>query len=318
MPPPVLPVREDIPAELLRRPPAATLDWVGRAVGPRARVTRVRRLRNSWAAAMHAVDVADGDTTHRLVLRRWARADWPPDEGVVANETAALRHLAATSVSTPSFVAADADARATDVPALLMTRLPGRVVLQPARRGQWLRALADALRGIHALDAPPSAGLFDYRPWNVGIVNEPPAWTTDPASWRRAIDVVAAGVPIHERRVLCHRDFHPGNVLWARGQVSGIVDWTHACSGPPAVDVAHCRLNLAMLFDLDAADEFAASYGAVDDLAWFDVADAFGTGSHAPDAWRWDDGKRADLTPDVLIARLDAFLADALSRIRSA
>jgi hypothetical protein len=47
----------EIPAELRRTPLGATLEWVAGLIGPDARVTGVRRLRNAWSAAMHAVDV---------------------------------------------------------------------------------------------------------------------------------------------------------------------------------------------------------------------------------------------------------------------
>ena len=74
----------EIPAELREDPPGPALEWVASQVGAGARVTAVRRLRNAWAAAVHAIDVdtADG-VRHELVLRRWARTDIPPDAGVV-------------------------------------------------------------------------------------------------------------------------------------------------------------------------------------------------------------------------------------------
>ncbi len=71
------------------------------------------------------------------------------------------------------------------------------------------------------------------------------------------IEIVQRGAP-DVALGFCHRDYHPGNVLWSRRQVSGVVDWTHACHGAPAVDVAHCALNLAVLFGTDVAAEFAA------------------------------------------------------------
>jgi aminoglycoside phosphotransferase (APT) family kinase protein len=55
--------------------------------------------------------------------------------------------------------------------------------------------------------------------------------------------------------VLLHRDFHPGNVLWRRGQVSGLVDWQGACAGPAAADVGYCRVNL-LTFGSAAAERF--------------------------------------------------------------
>jgi aminoglycoside phosphotransferase (APT) family kinase protein len=112
--------------------------------------------------------------------------------------------------------------------------------------------------------------------------------------------------------VLCHRDFHPGNVLWRDGRLSGVVDWTHSCVGPAAADVAHCRVNLAVLFGQDVADEFARRYGAVDDLAWFDVVDLVGWRTLEP--WRWQDAGRVDITAETLATAADTFLADAVDR----
>jgi aminoglycoside/choline kinase family phosphotransferase len=57
-----------------------------------------------------------------------------------------------------------------------------------------------------------------------------------------------------------HRDFHPTNVLFRRGRVSGVVDWVNACRGPAGVDVAHCRVNLVLLSGPDVADRFLDAY----------------------------------------------------------
>jgi aminoglycoside phosphotransferase (APT) family kinase protein len=69
-----------------------------------------------------------------------------------------------------------------------------------------------------------------------------------------------------------HRDFHPGNVLWRRHRVTGVVDWANACRGPWDVDVVHCRTNLIGLSRVEAADRFEAAYrsetGRVLDPYW--------------------------------------------------
>jgi hypothetical protein len=46
----------------------------------------------------------------------------------------------------------------------------------------------------------------------------------------------------------------PGNTLWARGRLTGVVDWSYGSWGPPAVDAAHLRWNLALAFGPEAAD----------------------------------------------------------------
>ena len=83
--------------------------------------------------------------------------------------------------------------------------------------------------------------------------------------------------------------------------------------GPAAADVAHCRLNLTLLFGLEVADDFARRYGPLDDLAWFDLVDAVGWGPL--EAWRWRDAGRTDITQDTLVQSFDDFLAAAVERL---
>jgi aminoglycoside phosphotransferase (APT) family kinase protein len=252
---------------------------------------------------MHAVDVERAGGIHDLVLRRWARSDIRPDRHVVENEAAALTLLGDAALPTPRLVAADPQPTECDAPALLMTRLAGHGDLAPRDVDPWLDDLATALRAIHAAQVPEPGELFmEYTPWNVDV--DVPPWSARPDHWRRAREIVAAGVPSYTP-MLCHRDFHPGNVLWRRGRISGVVDWTHACRGPAAIDVARCRVNLTVLFGLDVADEFARRYGNVDDLPWFDVADVLGMGSGRPDASRWIDAGRIDIDTARLIDRMD-------------
>jgi aminoglycoside phosphotransferase (APT) family kinase protein len=295
-----------VPRELQRRPPPDTLRWVAAQIGARAEVVRVRRLPNSWASAVHAVDVVDGDRRDALVLRRWARIDLPPDPGVVENEATVLTALAASPLPVPRLLAADAEARATDVPAVLMTRLGGRGDLAPKSLDRYVEELAEALHEIQAV----AAALGAYDPW-IDCVDMPP--TNVPDVWTRAIEITHAPFQA-TRTVLCHRDFHPGNVLWTRGRVSAVVDWSHACVGPPAADVAHCRLNLALLFGLDTANAFASAFGPVEDLARFDVEHTVSAHDIGNQLWRFHDAGRTDLTAALIAERRDAFLVDAVRR----
>ena len=83
----------------------------------------------------------------------------------------------------------------------------------------------------------------------------PPPWTRFPRAWAKAIDLYQGPPPTLERPFI-HRDYHPGNVLWRRQHVTGIVDWQSASIGSPMADVAHCRSNLVDHFGIAAADQF--------------------------------------------------------------
>ena len=78
-----------------------------------------------------------------------------------------------------------------------------------------------------------------------------------------------------------HRDYHPGNVLWEAGRLSGIVDWVNASVGSPWADVGHCRVNIASELGPRAADRFLDLYravsGRVDDYhPYWDISAAIG------------------------------------------
>jgi aminoglycoside/choline kinase family phosphotransferase len=78
--------------------------------------------------------------------------------------------------------------------------------------------------------------------------------------------------------VLLHRDFHPGNVLWRYGRVSGVVDWLGACSGPAPADVAHCRTNL-LTMGTEVASRFTVHWEQVAGTTyhpWGDVVTVVG------------------------------------------
>ncbi|NYE75087.1 aminoglycoside phosphotransferase (APT) family kinase protein [Microlunatus parietis] len=49
-------------------------------------------------------------------------------------------------------------------------------------------------------------------------------------------------------RTLMHGDYHPGNLLWRDGALTGVIDWNGARLGSRWFDVAYCRADVAALF----------------------------------------------------------------------
>ena len=93
--------------------------------------------------------------------------------------------------------------------------------------------------------------------------------------WERAFAIFDGPLPPGPRG-LVHRDFHPGNVLWADGAVTGLVDWASAELGHPHADIGHCRWNLARVHGLGVADRFLALTGAVGYAGYWDVVACLG------------------------------------------
>jgi aminoglycoside phosphotransferase (APT) family kinase protein len=262
---------DTLPVELRRTSvPPDVREWIHRETG--APVVRVRRLAGASTTAVHAIAVADG---RRFVLRRYVWPGFLLDEPIAPQrEVDALRFASRAGLPAPDVVAA---ALTAPVPAILMTFLPGRAVAVPD-----LTALAETAAAIHAVDAA-SFG-HDYFPWYEGTAAGPPPGSTRPALWERAIETWQAGPPPY-RRGLTHRDYHPGNVLWRRGHVTGVVDWANACRGPGGCDVAHCRTNLMELADVAVADEFQRRYETItgaDHHPFWEIASVL---EHGPSRW---------------------------------
>jgi aminoglycoside phosphotransferase (APT) family kinase protein len=283
---------------LRRRPPAAALAWAASAFGPGGRVVSVRPLSSAWLAN-HVVEVTDAaEVVHRVVLRRWARPGWEEDpDFTAAREAAILDLLAPTPVPAPRLVAADPDAAVCDVPALLLTFLPGGPPDLAADPGRVIEGLAAALPPVHAVEVPFAASgtrvVPDYHRFYDPATLEPPAWSGRPGLWRRAF-AVAAGPPPDEGACFIHRDYHPANTLWAGGRLVGVVDWTGGSWGPPSFDLAHMRLNLVWDLGLEVADRFLAAHQALtgaDYDPYWDVAAAvdcvpeLGPSGGQPEPW---------------------------------
>jgi aminoglycoside phosphotransferase (APT) family kinase protein len=237
------------------------------------------------ASVVHRLTIDRGGHRDVLVLRQYeheflAMVDSETAE-LVRDEVATLRAVHHAGLPAPEPVAADADGRESDGhPAVLMTRLPGRVDVTPADPEGWLRQMAAMAARIHdvRIAAPPFRSRIDaYAP----VV---PASATRPAVWEAAFGILRQQPP-ERAACLIHRDFQHFNLLWRRGRLTGVVDWATSCTGPADFDIGHCRLNLAALFGADWAERLRLAYEAEAGRAvdpWWDLyaVTAFG------DAWR--------------------------------
>jgi aminoglycoside/choline kinase family phosphotransferase len=132
--------------------------------------------------------------------------------------------------------------------------------------------------------------------------------------WRRAIERYRHGAPASDT-VFIHRDFHPTNVLWRDGKLSGIVDWVNACLGPAGIDVAHCRLNLVVMYGIDAARTFLDAYrrarGDYVHEHYWDIEVLLGALPEPTYYAPWQEFGLTPIEPEVLRARLEELLHDA-------
>jgi len=288
---------------------------------PGARAVSVRRLRGGLSAFMHVVGVAlPGGARLTIVLRRAAPDGHLQTPGQAVAEYRTLSVLHEAGVAAPRPLVLDADGRYFGVPSILMT-YDGRPLVSPRNASVWLADLADALVKLETI----TPDRFDLtllateairerleRPLGDSIAADPLAGEILDALRQNSSGIARAGP------CLVHGDFWPGNTVWRRGRLSAVIDWSTAVIGDPRIDVAQCRVDLAMMHGVDVAEAFLDAHRArrgspAADLWFFDLlcgVTALGEFRH----WLagYHDIGLPRLREDVVEARLRTFLAAAL------
>ena len=156
-----------------------------------------------------------------------------------------------------------------------MRHVDGRHPTEAAvQRPGRIAEMAETLVAIHALDAGLHEVVGPFEFYSPLDRVEIPAGARRPGLWRSAIERVG-DAPAARRGVLLHRDYHPWNTLWSGGRLTGVVDWTNASWGEPAMDLAHWRANLGTCYGVAVADRVIEAYagagGRAIDQTWWDV-----------------------------------------------
>jgi aminoglycoside phosphotransferase (APT) family kinase protein len=236
-----------------RRPSPETLRWVEQAAG--ARVVAWRRMTGGIMSAVHRLTVERHGKRCQLVLRQFEE----PRElhrDLVSREAPLFRDLHSAGLAAPELAGVCANGDATGShPSILMTRLPGRIHLMPEDRDDWLRQIARTAAAIHNAHVAARA----FQGWIDRADLAVPDSASDPRVCQAMIRVLREPGHPPDARVI-HGDFQHFNFLWQRGVLTGVVDWAMASTGPPDLDVGHCRLNLAVLFGAEAAEGFRLAY----------------------------------------------------------
>jgi aminoglycoside phosphotransferase (APT) family kinase protein len=203
---------------------------------------------------------------------------------------------------------------------LLMEFLPGKATARAANPVDYAMRMADALAGIHRLDASEFGFLISTKTeWSPPAVPE----AEDGIPWGEIVSALSnLPQPPWGRVVVRHGDFWPGNLLWTEGQLTGIVDWENALLGPAAADIAITRLDILWAFGPEAMEAFtiqmlAATPLKASHLVYWDLRACLRPMFNLPEwAAPYAALDRPDITYEHLKTVLIGFAEDALLRAR--
>ncbi len=262
----------------------------------------LEELAGSTSAALFVIRSADGEAVVRIFDgQRWQESTSSLSE----REGEILRTLVGTRLPAPELL--------TTLPdnGVVMTLMPGRVWLPQAPSAPWLYELAGMLTRIHQA---PVVVPWVYESWNSMGKQDALEWWSDSDLWKQC-QLILKTRPDTDTTFI-HRDYHPVNLLWRDDHICAVVDWVNACMGPAAVDVAHCRLNLALMYGLTAADSFLAAYEQLNPSwhyqTFWDIDAAFSSLPHLEPYPPWQHFGLTGPDQQMIQQRLVAFVASAI------
>jgi len=199
-----------------------------------------------------------------------------------------MQALHARGLPVPGIIAMSTEPVVDGRPYVLMEALRGERIEAAAARGSDPLELArTAIEVLHQLQATPPehSGIGSEAPvplqgeldrWSWLMERAPAELTGDAPELARRL---ASAVPQETRPVVVHGDYHFGNMLFAGGRVSAVLDWEIAELGHPLLDLC-C---LCVVFQ-GGSDGEARGWGASRGLEPDALRDLFGAD---PAEFRW-------------------------------
>ncbi|MBS4219826.1 aminoglycoside phosphotransferase family protein [Bacillus sp. FJAT-49711] len=297
--------------------PEEVQKWVIDSINPEAAIESISQLKGGISSLVFNVGLLENGGINEYVVRLHFAEGWnenSPD--LVINEAENLRFTRLHKLPTPEIIAIEETKTLFGSYASIMTKLEGKVVLEPDDKKSWLSGLARALVQIHKVEADFPRYYYTYQDPNTFEI---PAWSGLEEEWKKVLAIIKGPRP-EFKECFIHRDYHPTNVLWSRDSVSGIVDWLNACKGPAGVDVGHCRVNLAQLYGVKEADLFLSYYQLYAgpkfkyDPYW-DIISLVDFPLEDPEVYPgWTDLGFTGLTAQIIKERLDAYMVSLINR----
>jgi aminoglycoside phosphotransferase (APT) family kinase protein len=262
-----------------------------------------------------AYDVTLDRTPGRVVVKLYRDGD-----GTAPLEWSRLEFAQRTALPVPEPIVADLESGWFGRPAVVMSRLPGRPDLTPKDVDSSVGALAQTLAQLHETPLDGADGAVTrperFEAWAA------PAGEHDPLT-AAAAAAVTARLPLRtSERVLTHGDFHPGNVLWHRGRISGLVDWSAARLDSRWYDLAYGRASVCIHHGPDIADRLADAYSAIvgrtsDELAVYDLMCVLSSRHYLAESLAADREQGHMPNYPLSVAHLDEHVRRSLARLEA-
>lgn len=253
-------------AELQSQPGDTHLSAIAQALSPGSTARVVRRLTGGMDNGLHVIDLLEpGGDLRQVVLRRFGGEGNSPAEKAT-REWQVLKLLQDHGVSAPVPLLLDKSGTLAGSPAIVISYIDGKPLLRPHEASDWVCQVAQAIWQLQSVEISATRLDFLGPRKNIADVAEFELSKTERfdghllgASLQSAIQESITDV-YDCQAVIAHDDFWPGNILWRNGQLRAIVDWNDAHLRDPATDVGYMWMDLTIVGESEAAEQFVQSY----------------------------------------------------------
>lgn len=253
-------------AELQSVPADDRLTAVAEAVLPGSPVVSVSRLKGGQYNGMHVLELrTSGRRNQQVVLRRFGgEGDSPAVDAF--QEWHVLRMLRELGIAAPDPLFLDADGSVSGYPAIVISFVDGEPLLRPSDASDWTGQVARALWELHSADIDQVDVSFLGPAKNIAEIAATQCARTErfighPLGQRLRSAMLEAIADVSPAvSTVVHGDYWPGNILWHEGRLLVLVDWNDARMGDPATDVGQMWMDLTLLGEHAAAEEFCERY----------------------------------------------------------
>lgn len=234
-----------------------------RRIAPQSKLLRTWYLEGGSSAAMTAFEIEHTDgKKSKLIVRRPSGGSFKRNPAAAANEFKLLQVTHGLGLATPVPYHLDESGTIFATPYLVIEYIEGKPEFGPSNLADYLSQLAVHLAKIHGVDLTDLDLSFLPRKANRCPElsrREPAAFDESLGDIREALGSIR---PLPERNpsVLLHGDFWPGNVLWQEDKLVAVIDWEDATVGDALTDFAISRLDIGLIFGIDALDCFTHHY----------------------------------------------------------
>ena len=207
------------------------------------------------------IEEPDGQT-RRMIVRSPNDVVLKRNPLAAADEFRLLQITQSLGLATPTPYHLDESGGLFGTPCLVIDYIDGQPEFAPANLADYLFQLALHLAKIHSVDCADVALSFIPRKAN----RCPELCRSGSAALDESLDdirdALAAIGPLPQRNpsVLLHGDFWPGNLLWRADKLVAVIDWEDATVGDALTDFAISRLDIALIFGIDAMTCFTYYY----------------------------------------------------------